>query len=101
VFDLKLRFKLKTTLDTKFAIILVVTIKERVIGIIADAVPKVLTVHADEIAEPPDFGHRVDLTFVSGVLHRGQELVLLLDLERLLADELGEPNISDAAASAA
>jgi purine-binding chemotaxis protein CheW len=101
VFDLKSRFRSSSGSDSKFSIILVVTIMSRIIGIIADAVPKVLTVHADDIAAPPDFGHRVNLTFVSGVLHRGQELLLLLDLERLLADELGELNTSDPAVSAA
>ncbi len=88
VVDLRLRFGLSTDADPRFAIILVVTARNRVIGLIADAVPKVLTVSLDEIAAPPDFGQRVDISFVSGVLHRTQDLVLLLDLDRLLASEL-------------
>jgi purine-binding chemotaxis protein CheW len=88
VIDLRLRFGLDTTADPRFAIILVVTAHDRVVGLIADAVPKVLTVTREEVAPPPDFGQRVDLSFVSGVLHRANDLVLLLDLERLLAAEL-------------
>lgn len=99
VFDLRLRFNLKASTETKFAIILVVTIRERIVGLIADAVPKVLMVHAEEVAAPPDFGQRVDLSFVSGVLHRGQDLVLLLDLDHLLAVELGELPPSEVAVS--
>jgi purine-binding chemotaxis protein CheW len=101
VFDLKRRFNLNATADTRFAIILVVTVRDRIVGLIADAVPKVLTVSADEIAPPPEFGQRVDLSFVSGVLHREHELVLLLDLNHLLAVELGELSASETAVSAA
>lgn len=88
VIDLRLRFGLSTEADPRFAIILVVTAHHRVIGLIADAVPKVLTVSMDEVAPPPDFGQSVDISFVSGVFHRSNELVLLLDLERLLAEEM-------------
>lgn len=101
VFDLKLRFALKSAADSRFAIILVVTIGERVVGLIADAVPKVLTVQMEEIAPPPDFGQRVDISFVSGVLHRDKDLVLLLDLDHLLAVELGELQPLETAESAA
>ncbi|MGC4000706.1 MAG: chemotaxis protein CheW [Anaeromyxobacter sp.] len=101
VFDLRLRFNLGRSSDSRFAIILVVTIRERIVGLIADAVPKVLTVRTEEIAPVPEFGQRVDLSFVSGVLHRSQELVLLLDLEHLLAVELGELESSDVPVSAA
>lgn len=87
VVDLRRRFGLATDADSRFAIILVVSIRGRVIGLIADAVPKVLTVADDEIAPPPELGQRVDLSFVSGVLYRAQELVLILDLENLLATE--------------
>lgn len=102
VFDLRLRFRLKTDADPRFAVILVVTVGQRIVGLIADSVPKVLTVSGQEIAPTPDFGQRVDLSFVSGVLHRGQGgLVLLLDLEHLLAVELGELVPSGTGVSAA
>lgn len=88
VVDLRIRFGLSTAADPRFAIILVVSIRGRVVGLIADSVPKVLTVVREDIAAPPEFGQRVDLSFVSGVLHRTDDLVLLLNLERLLAAEL-------------
>lgn len=88
VIDLRLRFGLSTSADPRFAIILVVTAHNRIVGLIADAVPKVLTISSNEISPPPDFGQRVDLSFVSNVLHRSDELVLMLDLDRLLGSEL-------------
>jgi purine-binding chemotaxis protein CheW len=100
VFDLKRRFKIAFNEDSKFAIILVLTIRDRIVGIIADAVPKVLAARNEEIAAPPEFGQRVDLSFVSGVLHRNQELVLILDLNFLLAVELGEQTFSETTATA-
>jgi len=89
VIDLRLRFGLMTNADPRFAIILVVNVQDKICGIIADAVPKVLAVSPSELAPAPDFGQRVDLSFVSGVFHRAQELVLLLDLDHLLSVELG------------
>ena len=88
VIDLRLKFGLSTDADQRFAIILVVTTRQRVVGLIADAVPKVMTVTPEEVAAPPEFGQRVDISFISGVLHRMDDLVLLLDLDRLLAAEL-------------
>lgn len=97
VVDLRRRFEISTDADSRFAVILVVSVRSRVVGIIADAVPKVLTVANDEIAAPPDLGQRVDLSFVSGVLYRGQELVLILDLEHLLATEFDSAEVPLAA----
>jgi purine-binding chemotaxis protein CheW len=92
VLDLRLRFGLSTSADPRFAIILVISTHDRVVGLVADAVPKVLTASADEIAPAPAFGQNVDTSFINGVLTRSTELIILLDLQRLLATELaGEP----------
>lgn len=88
VLDLRLRFGLSTSADPRFAIILVISSHDRIVGLIADAVPKVLTAALDEVAPPPAFGQHVDTSFISGVLTRSNELIILLDLQRLLVAEL-------------
>jgi purine-binding chemotaxis protein CheW len=101
VIDLRLRFGLCTNADPRFAIILVVSAHGRIVGIIADSVPKVITLTPNEVAPAPDFGQRFDISFVSGVLHRNDDLVLLLDLERLLGEELDcAPTAQDMSVSA-
>jgi len=56
-----------------------------------DAVSDVLDVSTSEIRPAPELGHRENTRFISGMVHVGERLVVLLDIATLLAeDALGE-----------
>jgi purine-binding chemotaxis protein CheW len=91
VVDLRAKFCLEAHAYDKFTVIIVVTVGVRIIGLVVDAVSDVLDIARNDIRPAPELGHRDDLHFISGMVHVGERLVVLLDIATLLAeDSLGE-----------
>jgi purine-binding chemotaxis protein CheW len=91
VVDLRAKFRLETRAYDKFTVIIVVTVGARIIGLVVDGVSDVLDIARDEIRAAPELGQRGDTRFISGMVHVGERLVVLLDIATLLADDsLGE-----------
>jgi purine-binding chemotaxis protein CheW len=90
VVDLRLKFGLETAPDTPKTCIIVVQVSHgssRVtMGITVDEVYEVLRIGADQIEATPSFGSSVDTEFLLGLGKIGEKVVLLLDVDRVLAD---------------
>ena len=87
VVDLRAKFSLEDREYTKFTVIIVVTIGVKIVGLVVDAVSDVLDIAPAQIRPTPDLGARTDTRFISGMASVGEKLVVLLDIERLLADD--------------
>ncbi|HEX3743920.1 MAG TPA: chemotaxis protein CheW [Bryobacteraceae bacterium] len=87
VVDLRARFNLETRAYDKFTVIIVVTVGARIIGLVVDAVSDVLDISRTDIRPAPELGHRQDMHFISGMVHVGERLVVLLDIATLLAED--------------
>ena len=91
VTNLRSRLGMAGTECTPFTVIVVVTVGRRTMGLIVDAVSEVLTLPSAEIQAAPDFGVEVDARFIRGVLKAGDKVVVVLDIERILAGQDGAP----------
>lgn len=87
VVDLRIRFNMSDEGDEKSAVIIVVNIGARVVGLIVSAVSDVVNFNSDDVQPPPEFGERVDTSFIVGMAKHNETLVLLLDIDRLLGDD--------------
>jgi purine-binding chemotaxis protein CheW len=56
-------------------------------GLIVDEVSEVLNVLADQIEASPSFGAKVDTDFILGMGKVAQKVVMLLDVDKVLASE--------------
>ncbi|HKP96763.1 MAG TPA: chemotaxis protein CheW [Fibrobacteria bacterium] len=93
VIDLRLKFDLEAKEDTDRSCIIVVQVglngSPVVMGLIVDEVSEVLNVLADQIEAAPSFGAKVDTDFILGMGKVAQKVVMLLDVDKVLAsDEL-------------
>ncbi|UVT14523.1 MAG: chemotaxis protein CheW [Nitrospira sp.] len=86
IVELRTKFSLPTIEYTPFTVIIVVVVRDKVMGLVVDSVSDVLNIDAKEIQSPPKFGANVDVTFISGIGKSGDKLVALLDIDRLLMD---------------
>ena len=84
VVDLRIRFGMAETEYGRFAVVIVVTIGGKVVGLLADGVADVLTISKTEIQAPPDFGAPIEARLISGMTKAGERLVILLDVEHVL-----------------
>jgi len=87
VLDLRAKFGLEAVEYTKFSVIIIATVGDRITGMVVDAVSDVLNIAAADVRPCPDFGARVDTRFVSGMVNTGEHLAVLLDVDRLLKEQ--------------
>jgi purine-binding chemotaxis protein CheW len=91
VVDLRAKFHLESREYDKFTVIIVVTVGARIIGLVVDGVSDVLDISRSDIRPAPELGQADSTRFISGMVHVGERLVVLLDIATLLAeDSLGE-----------
>lgn len=84
VFDLRVRFGLTAALSD-FTVIIVAVVRERTVGLIVDSVSDVIDIDPTTIQETPDFSTRLPTAFLRGMAKTNDRLVILLDLDHLIA----------------
>ena len=93
VVDLRTRFGISSGEYHKYTVIVVVSIGAKVMGLAVDGVADVLTLADDEIQTPPAIGMPIDVHLVAGLANVDESLVVLLDVDRVLApNELAQLN---------
>ena len=88
VLDLRRRLALGEVAMDRVARIVVVRIKERLLGLLVDGASQVLKVKVSQIEPPPEEVLQQGGDYIRGVAKLDDRLIILVDLERLLAHEL-------------
>lgn len=98
IVELRTKFGMPMIDYTMFTVIVVVVVKEKIMGLVVDSVSDVLNIDKKDIQVPPQFGTNVNVSFLNGIVRFGDKLVALLDMDRLLTDgEIQEPGSAQAA----
>ena len=87
VIDLRARFGLTEADATDESRIMVVNVAGKTIGIVVDAVSEVLRVSSDQIAPPPPTVVSLGTEYLTGLVKLQKQLLLLLDIDKLLGTE--------------
>ena len=97
VVDLRRRFGLPTADHTRASRIVVVEIGDQVVGIVVDGVSEVLRVNSSIVEPPSPVVAGIDSEYLHGIAKLPDRLVILLDLDRILArDECRALDVSPA-----
>ncbi len=87
VLDLRVQFGISASSQDEHTRIIVVEVQGNTIGFIVDSVHEVLRINRSVIEPTPQMGTSIDASYVSGVAKLDEDLLILLDLERLLSPE--------------
>lgn len=87
VIDTRQRFGLTTADTTDQTRIVIIEAENQVVGILVDAVAEVVYLRQSEIETTPNVGNEESAKFIQGVCHKNDELLILVDLEKLMSDE--------------
>jgi len=90
VFDMRVRFNLPSAAIDRLTVIIVVVIKHRSVGLVVDEVTRVARLSAESLRPAPTLSRHVDTSFIVGLAAQEEELVTILDVARLVADDIGE-----------
>lgn len=85
VIDLRERFGFDAKIADRNSRIIVVNAEKGKVGMIVDAVTEVLTVSEQSLEPAPAITMTVDSNFITGIVKISKNLVILLNLEKVLA----------------
>ncbi len=86
IMDARLRFKKEVREYDDRTCIIVIETNDISIGLIVDSVSEVISLKDEDIAPPPELG-RGGHRYIKGIGKAGDNVKLLLDCQRLLADD--------------
>jgi purine-binding chemotaxis protein CheW len=87
VIDTRSRFGLESAETDDSSRVVIIESEEQVVGILVDSVAEVVDLHSSDIETAPNVGTEESAKFIQGVASHDDELLILVDLNKLLSDE--------------
>jgi len=88
IVDLRDRFGLERMEYGPTTVVIIVKVaaagKERVLGIVVDAVSEVYDINKEDMQPPPDMDGAISIDFVTGLSTIDEKMVILLDINKLV-----------------
>lgn len=86
VIDARYRFGLEPGEITDNTRIVILEADKHVVGILVDSVAEVVYLRLSEIETAPNVGNDESARFIQGVCHKNNELLILIELDKLLTN---------------
>ena len=90
IVDMRILFNLGEPTYDQFTVVIVLNIKNHVIGMVVDSVSDVVTLTDEQMRPAPDMGSTADGDTILGLGTVGERMLIVLDIDRLMSsDQLG------------
>ena len=86
VIDTRSRFGLPSEQITDSSRIVIIEADSHVVGILVDSVAEVVYLRLSEIETAPNIGNEENAKFIQGVTHKNDELLILIELDKMLTE---------------
>ncbi|NOQ81561.1 MAG: chemotaxis protein CheW [Methylophaga sp.] len=90
IVDLRLRFDMPPREYTPTTVVVVLKVEgvtQRTVGIVVDGVSDAHNIVSEDIKPTPDFGSCVSTEFITGLVSLGDNMMMILNVDRLLSVE--------------
>ncbi|WP_288381109.1 chemotaxis protein CheW [uncultured Massilia sp.] len=87
IVDMRILFKLGEPTYDQFTVVIVLNIKNHVIGMVVDSVSDVVTLEPEQVRAAPEMGTTGDGDYITGLGTVGERMLILLDIDRLMSSE--------------
>jgi purine-binding chemotaxis protein CheW len=85
IVDLRVKLGCESVEYNSFTVVIVLTVKGRVVGAVVDSVSDVLELGAGTIKAAPEMHTAVDTSFITGIGSINERMLILMDIEALMA----------------
>lgn len=90
IVDLRIKFGVGEPTYNEWTIVIMLNIKDRILGIVVDGVSDVMNFEEEDIKPAPQFGTAFDSRYLDGLAAVDDLMVIVVDIEALISsDELG------------
>lgn len=84
IVDLRIKFGVGTAEYTPFTVVIILNLRERVVGIVVDSVSDVIAMAPEQIRPAPNFSSQVGAAFIRGLGTLAERMLIIIDIERLM-----------------
>jgi purine-binding chemotaxis protein CheW len=89
IMDLRIRFDLPRTDYTATTVVVVLSVvssdnRERVMGVVVDAISDVVNASLSDIQTTPEFDTSINIEYISGLATAGEKMLMLVNVDKLL-----------------
>ena len=84
IVDLRLKFNLGEAKYDEFTVVIILSVANRVVGAVVDAVSDVLSLSPGQIRPAPEFSASLETQFITGLGTIDERMLILLDIEKLM-----------------
>ena len=85
VVDMRLRFALPDVQYNSFTVVIILNLRNRIVGIVVDSVSDVMELPAESIRPAPEIESVIDNACILGLGSVGDRMLILLDIETLMS----------------
>ncbi|MDA8447184.1 chemotaxis protein CheW [Paracidovorax valerianellae] len=85
IVDMRLKFSCSKAEYNSFTVVIILNLRNRVVGIVVDSVSDVMELASDQIRVAPDVESTIDSNCILGLGSVGERMLILLDIEKLMA----------------
>lgn len=86
IVDMRLKFSCSKAEYNTFTVVIILNLRNRIVGIVVDSVSDVMELPPESLKSAPDIDSVIDSGSVLGLGSLGDRMLILLDIERLMAD---------------
>ena len=86
IVDMRLRFNCSNVEYNAFTVVIILNLRNRVVGIVVDSVSDVMELASDAVRPAPDIESAIDSGCILGLGSVGERMLILLDIERLMGN---------------
>ncbi len=96
IVDMRLKFNCAQAEYNSFTVVIILNLRNRIVGIVVDSVSDVMELPAENIKPAPDLDSGIDSAAVLGLGSLGDRMLILVDIERLMsAADMGLVGVAD------
>ena len=86
IVDMRLKFNCAQADYNSFTVVIILNLRDRVVGIVVDSVSDVMELSAENIRSAPDVESAIDNGCILGLGSVGERMLILLDIEKLMSN---------------
>ncbi len=86
IVDMRLKFNCAQADYNSFTVVIILNLRDRVVGIVVDSVSDVMELSAENIQSAPDVESAIDNGCILGLGSVGERMLILLDIEKLMSN---------------
>jgi purine-binding chemotaxis protein CheW len=87
VIDMRIKFDMDQVEYNNFTVIIIVEVKDRLVGMIVDSVSDVLSIPIKSIQETPSFSAKINTDYMQGIGQKDDTLIIILDVDKILTSD--------------